>query len=281
MQKSKLLLFILITSVSIFCFSAWSKSNIQMDKELVPAELSLLIQTIESSTLSEKEGQQFVKNLNSLNLSLNFYDKPRLLFLVKSTIYQSILKTRWDQYRDTPSITLDLSKTISSIYSKKKKKMSPITKLIFGYLIIDYEKIREKSSDRRSQRKRKIISPWIHALLNLSPSKIEEHLNISYLEMLTDLQRQSSIFSTATYSESQANRNFFVFDETVLTNNFTQSKKNQNLDNKSLQEQSKQDAKKSKMLLDKIIGDPKAVPVPPIKGNTGIRRSKQWTPKSE
>lgn len=234
-----LLISILVAPTISFCNS----SIIQFD-EKVPIELALLIQNIEKDRPSPDQVNTFLSSLNNLNNSLNTLSTAQLLFLIKSEIYQTLLKVNWNNFIPPGKSTISPIDQYQRILEIKLPELNPLTQLIFQYIIKDLQTILS-NKDVNNNKKIKMISPWLYVLKNTSPDKINNFLSPIYFNILLSLESKSTTFMGLTEIKNN-NTIFFKFDESILKKTFEEKIDPQqeviDLKNKSLKE--KQDAEK-------------------------------------
>jgi hypothetical protein len=162
----------------------------QTDK--IPAELILLLQSIESQLLLDQQAKDLSMMINQVGMSLSSLEQPERLLLIKTEIYKQILNAsqkRFPNNQTTPTVeTVD----------QTKKPLAPF----FHWL----QMASEKDSDKTLQTK---IEPLYQRILNKEQldslliyltyqvfSQLHGQLNLYMLDQSVDQTKQVPLIET-------------------------------------------------------------------------------------
>lgn len=254
-----------------------SASSISIDDNL-PTELNLLIKSVERGLTKKEDLKHFLNTLKSLNESLSCLLPSQLLFLVKSEIYQNILKIEWNNILNSSKRSTAPLDQYLRLLNKKQGNLSPLSQQIYKYILKDLKLIRDNKKIKNRQRKMEMISPWLLALQTIPGDRIESHLATNYFDTLVTFKLKTETFKRLTEKKADNKKTFFKFDESIVQRNFDERIANnrdggqsQTIGLKKKAEKSKKDAQQ---LIKKISIDPTKTKM--IKEK---RQKKGWIPK--
>ncbi len=187
-MKHKMLL---IFSILLFSTKVFSLEFL-LSKQKLPLELRMVIQAFSKIKTSEdqiqKENEQFLNQLKSINTCWNIDSFASLTLFSKSIIYSDVLEFSPYQNRIQKLMTTKEIEQLSAIRTAEIQKQPLFIIFLLDSFIADLRQ-QLKDGSETAIKKLQNISPWVSFFQKNKPETFNQYLRPLYLRILDDFSR--------------------------------------------------------------------------------------------